>query len=48
MTWNIEPVEGEAYKGRQWGYCELDDMIAALTALRGSEAHRKHVARWTQ
>lgn len=27
--------------------CELDDLIAALQALKGSEAHRLHVEYWS-
>lgn len=90
MGYTIEPVEGESYEGRQWGYvvkrdgepilrattggtgacwnieeavpttvgadgemeadefhvCDLNEFIAALEALRDSEAHRLNVERW--
>jgi hypothetical protein len=87
VTYEVVPVPGENYEGRQWGYrilqdgvpfldchtggtgpcwniseppehypgddpgdplhiCELDEMIAALTALRDSGAHRENVERW--
>jgi len=78
MTFTVEPFEGKAHEGRQYGYvvtdgeewawnastggtgacwnvsdrdgslhiCDLDAFIAALTALRNSDAHKKHVERW--
>jgi hypothetical protein len=84
----VVPIPGQDYEGRQWGYlitkdgmpefevhtggtgpcwnidnapgpmdddaptivpmhmCDLDETIAALEALRDSEAHRQNVKRW--
>jgi hypothetical protein len=86
MNFEIVPIPGQAYEGRQWGWrilkdgrpfldcftggtgscwnladaepspweesgeslhvCDLDELIAALSVLRGSEAHRANVERW--
>ena len=83
--YEVKPVEGESFQGRQWGYvierdgeelwhvvtgatgacwnvedrltvvetdpevlhvCDLDELIAALQALRSSDAHKQLVAEW--
>lgn len=44
--WNI--VEADVPEDERFylHVCDLDDLIAALTALRDSDEHRANVARW--
>lgn len=42
--WNISETGPEP---QSLHTCDLDELIAALEALRDSEAHRMHVERWS-
>ncbi len=44
--WNIDSDPGDL-DATPLHVCDLDEAIAALRALRDSEAHRLHVERWS-
>lgn len=45
--WNLTEVSSEPnFEPDQVHICDLDELIATLTTLRDSEAHKANAARW--